>query len=77
MSAAVPEKWVAITPSDTVDLAFVARVIYVGGAGNVTAVNEDNTTALFTAPPVGTMIPGRWRRVNATATTATVLVAGY
>ena len=76
-SAAAPEKWVAITTSDTVDFAFVARAIYVGGAGNVVAVNEDNTTALFTAPPVGTILPGRFRRVNATSTTATALLAGY
>lgn len=76
-SAAVPEKWFAVTPSDTVDFTLVARAIYVGGAGNVTVVNEDSTTALFTAPPVGTIIPGRFRRVNATNTTATLLVAGY
>lgn len=64
----------AITPSDTSDLG--GKAIYVGGAGNVTVVPESGGTAvLFTAPPVGSVIPIRFRRVNATGTTATALVA--
>ena len=63
----------AITPSDTVNLG--GRAIYVGGAGNVTVVTEGGNTTLFTAPPVGSIIPIRFTRVNSTGTTATALVA--
>lgn len=63
----------AITPSDTVDEAFSA--IYVGGAGDVSVVMEAGGTAVtFKAPPVGTILPIRVKRVNATLTTATLLI---
>lgn len=69
---------VAVVPSDTVKFARgVCQGIYVGGAGNVTAVMEDGTVATFTAVPVGTILPIRAIRVNATLTTATQMVALY
>ncbi len=75
---------VAITPSDTVNLVASGRTtielcdaIYVGGIGNVTAVLQDGSTVLYTAPPVGSILPIRAKRVNATGTTATALVALY
>jgi hypothetical protein len=66
----------AITTSDTTVVSL--RAIYVGGAGNVT-INPGvtgGTSVLFTAPPVGTIIPIMLDqgRVMATGTTATVLV---
>lgn len=67
----------AITTSDTVNFPNVVRAIYVGGAGNVTAVNEEDVAVLFTAPPVGSQLKIRAKRVNATGTTATVLVGIY
>ena len=73
----------AVTTSDTVDLPpFTANgtltgLVYVGGAGNVTAVFPDGGVILFTAPPVGAQLPIGVRRINATGTTATVLVACY
>lgn len=63
----------AITPSDTANLG--GKAIYVGGAGNVTVVTEAGSVVLFTAPPVGSVIPIRFSRVNTTGTTATLLVA--
>lgn len=63
----------AITPSDSTNLG--GKAIYVGGAGNVTVLTESDATVLFTAPPVGSVIPIRFKRVNATGTTATALVA--
>jgi len=63
-----------ITPSDTVNLQATARGIYVGGAGNITAVMMDGTVVLFTAVPVGSILPVEVNRVNATGTTATALV---
>jgi len=62
----------AITPSDTVDQQYAG--IYVGGAGNVSVIMESGDTVTFTAPPVGTILPIRVKRVRATATTATLLI---
>lgn len=50
------------------------RKIYVGGAGDVTIVNDDGTTALFKAVPVGTTLVVDSKRVNAVGTTATLMV---
>ena len=62
----------AVTTSDTADNYGVG--LYVGGAGNVSVVTEGGQTAVFTAPPVGSIIPVRFVKVNATGTTATLLV---
>lgn len=68
---------VAVTPSDTTLLA-PTRGLYIGGAGNVTVDFADGTTGiLFTAPPVGTLLPISVIRVKATGTTATAIVALY
>lgn len=65
----------AITPNDGVDLATNTRGIYVGGAGNVAVILEDDTASVtFVAPPVGSVLPIRARRVLATGTTATNLI---
>lgn len=70
-------KYAVITPHDSTDLANMTRGIYVGGTGNIVAVMEDNTTCLFSAVPVGTILPIKVRRINSTSTTATLLVALY
>lgn len=75
--AAPAKQWRAVTTSDTVNLPAGCRGIYVGGAGNVVLVGDDNVAVTFTAPPVGTFIPCGAKRVNATNTTATLLVALY
>lgn len=67
----------AITTSDTVSLTGITRAVYVGGGGNITAIMSNGDAVLFTAVPVGTMLPIRCTRINATATTATALVAMY
>jgi len=70
---------VPITTSDTVNIVDPARdalpvAIYVGGAGVVRAVFQDNTTADFTAI-AGEILPISIKRVNSTGTTATLLIA--
>jgi len=65
----------AVTPSDSTDLTTLARAIYVGGAGNVVAVQHDGTAVTFTAVPAGTVLPIAIRRINSTSTTATAIVA--
>lgn len=67
----------AVTPSDATDFAQgKCRALYVGGAGNITAI-VGGVAVLFTAVPVGTTLLVGCTRVNATATTATAMVALY
>lgn len=63
---------VAITTSDTVIQGYSA--IYVGGAGNITIQQAAGTSVLFTAVPVGSILPVNCVRVMATGTSATALV---
>ena len=65
--------WFAITPHDATN--FVegeTAYIYVGGAGNVTAICN-GAAILFSNLPVG-YHPIRCTRINATNTTATLIV---
>jgi hypothetical protein len=66
-----------VAPSDTVDLPQPSDAVWVGGAGNVAAVMQDGTVSVFTAVPAGVALPIKARRINATLTTATLLVALY
>ncbi len=73
-----PYDWVAITPSDTDDVAAnMAHGLYVGVTGDVTVITAAGTTTLFKAGPVGTFIPGLFQRVKATGTTASSICAGF
>lgn len=63
----------AITPHDSTDFASACRGIYVGGAGDITAIVK-GVAVLFKAVPVGAILPVSATRVNATGTTATNLV---
>lgn len=66
----------AVTPSDTVEYGRAARGLYVGGTGAVVLVDANGpATATFSAVPAGTTLWVWHRRVNATGTTATNLVA--
>jgi len=68
---------VAITPSDTDDLADVCRAIYVGVAGDITltlAQDADGVSVLFKAVPVG-ILPVSAKRVWSGGTAATNMVA--
>lgn len=77
ITSLVPSRWVTCTPSDATDITG-SVALYVGGAGNVAVrtLNDSSTTVTFTAPPVGTIIPGNFTRVMA-ATTATLILIGY
>lgn len=75
-------KAVPVVTSDTVDFTVqgtgrkLCDALYVGGAGIVVAVFEDGTTVSFTAV-AGEILPIAIKRVNATTTTATLMVALY
>jgi hypothetical protein len=70
------DDFVAVTPSNSVDLAFRCRGIYVGGAGDLAVMAKDGVTAVtFKGVPAGTLLPIRTKRVMVTNTTATLIVA--
>ena len=78
----------AVTASDTVNLTgpttgavkgasgdVLSVGIWVGVAGNVVAVRDDDTTVIFTGAIAGVVLPIKCKRVNSTSTTATDMVA--
>ncbi len=71
-----------ITKSDTVNFdpwitqERLTDAIYVGGAGIVVAIFENDTAVQFTAV-AGEILPIACKRVNSTTTTATLMVALY
>ncbi len=69
----------AVTPSDAADLTTYAKALYVGAAGNVRVLTvgaEDGDAVTFANHPVG-WLPVQVRRVPATGTTATQIVAAF
>jgi hypothetical protein len=75
--AAPARVWVSVTPSDTVNLPAGCRGLWVGGAGNVALVGEDNVALTFTGISAATILPMGPKRVNLTNTTATLMIALY
>lgn len=74
--AELSDNFVAVTTSDTVNLPALTRAIYVGVAGNITMINRDGTAVLLKSVPVG-LHRIATRRINATATAATDIVAFF
>ena len=78
----VYNRFLAITKSDTVDLApwsaeqRLTDAIQVGGAGVVAAVDANNVAVSITCV-AGQLLPIAIRRVNDANTTATVMTALY
>lgn len=71
-------KFLAITKSDSTVYNPPLTMIYVGGAGDVAVLGALDTAAVtFTAPPVGTVLRGAFKKVMATNTSATLLIGGY
>jgi hypothetical protein len=66
----------AITPSDTVDLPYDTRLIYIGGAGAVTVIDTKGNSRVYTALALGNWHRISARRVMSTGTTATLLLGG-
>jgi hypothetical protein len=76
-NAAPAESVVAVTPNDSTDLSAVCRGLYIGGAGSVNVDVADGTTVVFSGLNGGQILPVRIKRVRATSTTATNIVALY
>lgn len=67
-----------ITPSDTDDIGTSgSRGIYVGVGGDITLDTFFDTQILYKNVPTGFILPVVTKRVRATGTTATNLVAMY
>lgn len=73
-----PRSAVLLTKSDTTiyDAGNGGPIagIYVGGTGDLNVVTQNGETTLFSAVPVGTIIPITCTQVKATSTTATLIV---
>ncbi len=70
---------VEITKSDTVNIVGptpLTDAVWVGGAGIVVAVFENDRTAAFTCV-AGSILPIRIKRINSGTTSATLCVALY
>lgn len=67
---------VAITPSDSAPIASRVEGVWVGGAGNLNVIlGDDVDPVLIEGIPAGTMLWIKPKKVLATSTTATKLVA--
>jgi hypothetical protein len=73
MSEKPYESAIVITPSDTTILE-PTRALYIGGVGDVTAIMKDGRSALFSAVPVGTILPIECTKVMSTGTGATLIL---
>lgn len=65
----------AVTPSDSSDLTFSTRALFIGGAGNVSVNMATSGAAVVFAVGAGQILPIQVARVLATGTTATGIVA--
>jgi hypothetical protein len=75
---APPTNSFVITPSDTLELPFVTRAVYVGAAGDITLrLAGDTGSHIIKAVAVGTTLPIRARQIYATGTVASQLVGLY
>jgi hypothetical protein len=66
-----------ISKSDSANLTFSTRAIYVGGAGNVAITTVKGTNVTFANVPAGAILPVRAQKVLDTGTTATLIVGMY
>lgn len=68
----------SVTPDDSSDLSITCRALFVGGAGDISAVlAADSSSIMFANIPAGTVLPMSVKRVEATLTTATDIVGLY
>ncbi|MGE8367006.1 spike base protein, RCAP_Rcc01079 family [Cupriavidus sp.] len=71
-------KAAVVTPSDTAVLDPPTKSLYIGTTGDLTVVlADDTTTVTFTQVPAGTVLPVMVKKVMATGTAATNIVALY
>jgi hypothetical protein len=67
----------AVVASDTADLPFACKALYVGTTGDVTLVTIGGDTVKYVGVPGGSYLFVRAARVKTTGTTASNIVAEY
>jgi len=65
----------AVTPSDTLLLAFTTKGLWVGAVGDVVVTMFGGEKVKFTAVPAGTYLPICVSQVWSTSTTASLIIA--
>ena len=68
---------VAVTPSDSTDLTYISRALYVGTGGNIVVTMAGGGDVTFSNIPDGSILPIRVSRVKSTSTTASGIVNIY
>lgn len=64
-----------VTPNDQTDLTVLPRALFVGQGGAVAVNLAGGQSVVFSGLASGTILPVRPRRVLATGTTATAIIA--
>lgn len=67
----------AVIPSDSADLPTSSKRLWIGSAGNVALVTVGGDSVTYNSVPAGSYLQVRARRVMATGTTASNIVAEY
>jgi len=78
LASAPGSRGFVVTPNDGADLARETVGLWVGGTGTLTVVlagDAAGVTTLFSGIPAGTWLPLAVKRVMATGTSATLIVA--
>lgn len=68
-------RFVAVTPHDSTPLPDGVRGLYIGTGGNAVLLDTDGNAVTFSNIVGGTLLPVQVKRVNATNTTASNIVA--
>lgn len=66
---------IAVTPSDSTELAFLPRELYIGGTGHLAVEMKSGAQVTFSAVPAGKILRIRVNKVLSTGTTATLILA--
>lgn len=67
----------SVTPSDSSELDYFTNGLWVGGAGTVSLILQNDSAAVSFTVPAGTLLPFHVKQVRSTGTTATNIVALY
>lgn len=77
-NAYVPRGGFAVTPNDTTELGPpILTQLYIGSAGSLAIITEDGSALTYPIVPAGTFLSMRIKRVLATGTTASAIIAHY
>jgi hypothetical protein len=77
-ASSTARKVISVTTSDATDLTIYAKALYIGVAGDISVLPVgQESSVVFKNHPVGYFVGCQVRRVNATGTTASQILALY